>query len=140
MLRWFYLLMIVALISCQPKEYWRETDQFPTGKPRIMQRYVIDNGDTVITGLKVLYENGNVFQEGDVKDNEKHGVWKSYYEDGKPWSETRFKDGLADGPSKTWYKNGQLRYTGYFKAGEKSGTWMWYDVNGKLNKKVELGN
>jgi antitoxin component YwqK of YwqJK toxin-antitoxin module len=112
---------------------------YPSGKQKLIQTYIVKSGDTTITGEKVFHENGKLYMIGEIKEFERNGLWQTYYDDGKQWSETNFVNGVTHGKTITWYKNGQLRFTGYFKNGEKSGEWIWYDKDGKLNKKIELG-
>ena len=133
-------LMLIALLqSCQPEEFWKNEILYDSGVVKLMESYVVDEGDTIVTGQKVFHENGQVYMMGKIKDKERNGLWKTYYEDGTPWSETNFNEGVTDGSTKTWYKNGKVRFTGFYTDGEKSGTWYWYDEEGKLNKKIELG-
>ena len=58
---------------------------------------------------------GNLLKEGALKDNKRHGIWKSYYRDGTKWSEGEFINGKMEGSTTTYYSNGQIRYTGLFE-------------------------
>jgi antitoxin component YwqK of YwqJK toxin-antitoxin module len=133
------LLLFALLQACQPEESWKNEILYASGAIKLMESYVVKDGDTIITGQKVFHENGQVYMMGKLKDKERDGLWKTYYEDGTPWSETHFKEGITDGSTKTWYKNRKVRFTGFYTDGEKSGTWYWYNEEGKLNKKIELG-
>ena len=134
------LLVLIALLqACQPEDSWKNEILYASGEVKLMEGYVVNDGDTIITAQKVFHENGQVYMMGKIKDKERDGLWKTYYEDGIPWSETHFKEGILEGSTKTWYKNGKVRFTGFYSDGEKSGTWFWYDKEGKLNKKIELG-
>ena len=132
--------MLFALLqACQPEESWKNKIFYSSGEVKLMESYVVDDGDTIIIGQKVFHENGRMYMMGNLKNKERNGLWKTYYENGTPWSETNFKEGITNGSTKTWYKNGKVRFTGFYTDGEKSGTWYWYDEEGKLNKKIELG-
>jgi antitoxin component YwqK of YwqJK toxin-antitoxin module len=133
------IVLIILLHACQTPDSWKNTIMYPSGKVKLAESYMIENGDTIVTAQKVYHENGQMYMFGNIVDHERNGVWKTFYDDGTPWSETAFKNGVTDGPTKTWYKNGKIRFTGFFKDGEKSGTWYWYDEKGNLNKKIELG-
>jgi len=133
------ILVVFQACDHEQPDVWRNNILYPSGKVKQMESYIVESGDTVVTGQKVFHENGQVYMEGKTLDNHRNGVWKTYYKDGVQWSETSFKVGLTNGPTKTWYKNGKVRFTGFYTDGEKTGTWHWYDDKGELNKKIELG-
>lgn len=54
--------------------------------------------------IKVYYDNGNVFYEGDMDDR--------------------------DGTIKGYYRDGSLSFEGKIKDGRKTGSWKYYDRSG----------
>ena len=76
--------------------------------------------------------NGAKWTEGDYKNGEKIGVWKSWYDDGRINQEYN----AENGPFKSWYQSGQVESVGQFVDGKRSGRWTFYHPNGKIFKEV----
>jgi len=82
-----------------------------------------------------FYETGELKIEGDYdNDEERNGVWVSYYDNGTKWSESNYSHGLRSGHSITFYPNGNIRYVGEYKADKQFGKWTFYDEEGNLVK------
>jgi len=104
-------------------------------------------------------------EEGNFKDNKRHGTRKTYfynqqidkvetYKDGeliesiklKYFSngelsrEIPYKDGKRDGPYKSYYENGQLKEEGTYKDDKMDGLWKEYLDNGKIDKELKYEN
>jgi antitoxin component YwqK of YwqJK toxin-antitoxin module len=114
----------ISLFACNQHQ-----TQEPT-KPLAQQTSTTPDGKHI-----ERYPNGVIKFEGEYKNGERNGVWKSYYENGTPWSETTYQLGKKNGATKTFYQNGKLRYEGFFTDDKESGTWIFYDENEKqVNK------
>lgn len=87
-----------------------------------------------VIGMLALHSNQKTYMGGGLKNNERDGLWQSFYENGQVWSETTYKDGVEEGFSRTFYENGQIRYEGNYKSGKMDGKWNYYDETGKLIK------
>lgn len=82
-----------------------------------------------------FYESGQLKIEGNYDQNEqRHGLWVSYYDNGQKWSESSYKNGLKHGHSITFFPNGNVRYVGEYKEDEKSGTWTFYNEEGEVTQ------
>lgn len=110
---------------------------FPNGFPKLVQSYVITDGKRVAIYEKENFENGNISKEGGIKNNKRHGLWKSFRPDGLLWSEGNFVDGQRDGIAKTYHPNGKKYYDGFYTKGIKSGLWKFYDEKGLIVKEVD---
>ncbi len=93
--------------------------------------FVFRKGERVEAGVKVkLYRvESNVLE----KDNIPH---KKYYNNGNLREEGQLKNGQGNGEWKYYYENGQLKSVGNYENGKKTGEWKYYLENGNL---TELG-
>ena len=66
-----------------------------------------DNGKYLL-----MYPNGNIEKEGQLKNGKNYGKWKYYYE------------------------NGNIQYSGYWKDDKEDGVWKVFDESGRLLNKV----
>lgn len=73
-------------------------------------------------------------EEGDFKNDFKHGFWKYYFPNGKLYFEGRFVQGNPDGKHLFYYKNGKLKEKRYYNIGVKEKNWEYYDYYGSLIK------
>lgn len=88
--------------------------------------------------VKEYYANGNMKQEGWLKDNKKVAYWKFYYKNGSLKEEGRFKNGKR---IKYWYfyrKNSAIEKEGHYKNGTKHNWWLFYDKDGFVDHKCQL--
>lgn len=80
-----------------------------------------------------FYETGELKIEGNFDEEEnRHGLWVSYYETGLKWSESYYVHGVKNGHSVTFFPNGKIRYVGEYKEDEKVGRWTFYDEEGNV--------
>ncbi|WP_040560083.1 hypothetical protein U8527_20470 [Kordia algicida OT-1] len=89
---------------------------------------------------KTYYDNGQMKEEGWVKNDVKTKYWKFYYPNGALKKEGRFKNGK---PTKYWYfyrENKTKKSEGHYVNGVKSKWWLFYDEQGKVNHKCQLKN
>ena len=74
-----------------------------------------------------LYENGQMSEEGTLKNGKADGKATEWNKNGQKSLEATFKDGELDGRETHWYVNGQKSYEGTYKDGERVGKWtLWY--------------
>lgn len=97
-----------------------------------------ENVEPVVEEFVEHYDNGQIKIEGRLVNDERQGVWTSYYLDGTKWSETTFENGIKSGPTTTYYEDGIMRYKGRFEDDLKTGTWTFYDEEGKVEKTLDM--
>lgn len=85
---------------------------------------------------KTNFPNGNLKEEGCIKNGEKDGVWKEYEEEGYLSFIWTYKNGLKDGPYKALYPNGKPKAIGQWKKGCIVDSLKSYDENGDLTEVV----
>jgi len=131
-------------------------DYYKSGKIHWEWRLKSINPDIHEDGIiSEYFENGKLSQQGNLKNNEKHGWWKEYDTDGNCWKgiylngkkegkwvglylnggkkqEEFFINGKMDGLCIEWYKNGKESCRGEFKDGIKEGLSKIYFENGKI--------
>jgi antitoxin component YwqK of YwqJK toxin-antitoxin module len=73
-------------------------------------------------------------EEGNFKNDFKHGMWNYKYPNGKLYFEGRFIQGNPDGMHLYYYKNGKLKEKQYYNIGIKEKNWEYYDYYGTLIK------
>jgi len=82
-----------------------------------------------------FYEDGQLKIEGNYDaNNQRHGIWVSYYDNGQKWSESVYQNGLKNGHSITFFPNGNVRYVGDYKEDKKTGVWTFYDESGEVTQ------
>ena len=64
-----------------------------------------------------LYENGQMSEEGTLKNGKADGKATEWNKNGQKSLEATFKDGELDGRETHWYVNGQKSYEGTYKDG-----------------------
>ena len=87
---------------------------------------------------KSFYDNGNIKEEGWLKDDKKVAYWKFYYRNGQLKKEGHFKKNL---PTKYWYfyrKNTSKEKEGHFIKGKQNNWWLYYDADGNVDHKCQL--
>ncbi len=86
-------------------------------------------------------DHGKLKIEGNYKNGEQIGVWKSYNtETGTLSDEEFYEAGLKEGIHKRYYENGQLSRTTTWKAGKKQGAFTVYDEDGSIYNKGTYEN
>jgi antitoxin component YwqK of YwqJK toxin-antitoxin module len=81
------------------------------------------------------YENGQLREKQNYKDDMRDGTFLSYDEDGQLAEKRTYKDGKLDGPKEWYYENGQLREKDNYKDDMRDGTFLRYYENGQLDVK-----
>ncbi len=78
------------------------------------QRVAEQVGDERIVYLK----NGNIKAKGKFINGKMQGKWIFYRESGELWSEGELKDDIKEGVWKRWDKKGELEYHAIFVSGK----------------------
>lgn len=85
-----------------------------------------------------IYENGEVKQIGEYKNDHRYGVWKAFFPTGELQSIRNYdEEGLEEGLCQVYkLENGHyyLFMSGYFSKGEKRGSWRFYNRDGDTIK------
>jgi antitoxin component YwqK of YwqJK toxin-antitoxin module len=94
-------------------------------------------GDPHGIGL-VFYRNGDTASIKHYRDSLPHGPWQQFFKGGVTKAKGRYQEGTRVGPLKRYHPNGQLKYKGqhHRSKGYRVGEWVWYDEEGKLERKV----
>lgn len=87
-----------------------------------------------------FYENGNVMQTVNYKNNVLDGLRKNYHESGPLKSQYSYKNGQIEGEWVEYYENARLSESGQYKNGERNGDWKEYYSNGKLKGEGKYAN
>lgn len=111
------------------------------GSPEGKWEYFYDDGrkkkmeqvhnDTVF--LMQYWENDSV-QTQTIKDG--NGYIQTFYSSGSTKEHYTFENGLKTGPFTEYTAGRMLSVGGEFLKGKKHGTWVFYNVNGILEKKI----
>lgn len=143
-----FLIISTLLFSCssEKKEEEKKEDIEKEKKElndpelqNMMNQLNEDNEENLADGFHELkYPNGKLKTTGTVANGKKEGNWIYYYESGVKWSECNFQGGVAHGKVVSYFPNGQVYYIGYFTGGTKSGVWQFYEMDGKLQKEVDM--
>ncbi len=92
-------------------------------------RWVILGKDKPYKG----YPDDGKIEEGNYKDNRKHGTWIKYYKDGKtPRVIGEFNNGRPKGKYKKMYTSGKVKEEGTFENGKHKGKYTKFFENGRL--------
>ena len=133
------LLLILALASlyaCSSNQEEEITLDTQTDLIQEEDEEVAENEVGISPGEFVEYHpNGNIKMKGRYNsDNQREGLWISYYDNNVKWSESYYVNGKLDGHSLTFFPNGQIRYRGEYDMDEKVGTWTFYSESGEITK------
>ncbi len=142
----FYTLVLLLTVGCSANdEQQLETDQITLDTADHVSEIDIPSSDNV-SDLTVpptldsnkfdyqeLYETGAIKIEGNYDaEDQRQGLWVSYYENGIKWSESFYSHGIKSGHSVTFFPNGKVRYIGEYKEDKQIGNWRFYDEEGNL--------
>ncbi len=88
------------------------------------------------TNVKVhethYYPDEKVYIDGNIKNNERDGLWYAYHKNGNVQTMAHYRNGQPDGVYAVYYENGSVYYTGHYKEGKRVGVWKFYDEKEKL--------
>ena len=77
-------------------------------------------------------QSGDVFSEGEYRNDQQVGEGTSYYANGKIAFKGSFKGGYPDGEHRYYYPNGKLREVQNYSGGIRNGVWKKYLDTGEL--------
>lgn len=107
----------------------------------IEEGFYDENGNIVKDGpYRYYYGNGQLSEEGMIKNGKPDGLWKAYYPSGVLQSESSFKNGISGyGISKLYYENGkiamEMESEGYMITdGKVTAYFKHYYPNGQLKQ------
>lgn len=85
------------------------------------------------------YPNGNLKLKVQInKDSIQIGTYETYYETGELSSKTNYYNGTIADTLFKYHKNGVIKEKGLVKNNIKDGWWLYYDSDGRLNKKSDF--
>lgn len=130
MKKWFLLLLIGVLFSCE--------DATAKKKKRSVHENLVEVKNGVFyewyPGKKQLKYKG-----GQDKDKRRNGVWTFYSESGTELSVTYYDHGLKEGFSIVKYPNGILHYRGEYHRDKMVGIWTTYNERGEMVSEKDFG-
>jgi len=153
MKKWFYLV-VVFLFSCAEEINTEVTSTYPNGNKREQITFKGVNSHLISTQLYYIngqlasensyqedgktknfqteyYENGTVKIQGELKNDERFGVWKAYFPSGEIQTLANYnKNGKQEGMYYIYRKTSNAYYiwkSGYYKDGEKRGLWNTFN-------------
>lgn len=133
----FILLILVSLFASCQKPVAVVESTFPDGLKRHVVYYTISGTDSTRVKESFFYKSGALYLEGNLKEGERDGLWKSFREDGQIWSQANYSIGKEQGVSKTYHDNGNIYYEGSFRDGKRVGVWHFYKKNGSSLKTID---
>ncbi len=107
------------------------------GTPRDVYYYAIDSNGRATSEVvheTHYYENEQKYIDGNIKSNQREGLWYAYFPDGTVQTKANYKNGKEEGRYTVFYSNGNVRYTGVYKDGVKIGEWKFYNEDGTLER------
>lgn len=116
------------------------TQMYPDSSPRTVLIYEVDANGNKTKNLKRevhYYQNHKKYIEGNIKENQRDGLWHAYFKDGKLQAQATYKNGVEEGYKVVYRENGNKYYEGYFTNGICTGVWKFYTKDGKLNQSIE---
>jgi len=123
------IIIIIILVTLTLASCSNVKDKEGVKIETIEQEKDLPNGEFV-----KKYPNGYIQVRGEIYNNERVGLWVSYFESGIKQSESTYRNGILYGHTASFYPNGQIRYLGIFLNGNKEGEWKVYSEEGKLLK------
>jgi len=124
----------LALVSCGGDKSVRVVEKTYADGKDLLVVYYSDNKEHVKLKEEKYHPDGKLLWQGEFKNNERDGYWRSWYPNGNIWSEGAYIEGKNDGEWKVYFENGRLRYVGSYANGIKTGEWVFYDENGRKQK------
>lgn len=90
---------------------------------------------TYFDGMKAgkwMEEIGDMYEEGEYRNDQKVGEWTSFYDNGKTAFKGSYNGGYPNGLHHFYYPNGKLREVQSFAGGVHHGEWKKYNEDGAL--------
>jgi antitoxin component YwqK of YwqJK toxin-antitoxin module len=85
---------------------------------------------------KHFYENSQLSEEIEWKNNLKDGIWNQYFEDGKTKLKALYSLNKLKGLYTIYYPKGNLFIVGFYSDNKRNGKWTFYDDFGKVKSEI----
>jgi antitoxin component YwqK of YwqJK toxin-antitoxin module len=85
---------------------------------------------------KHYYENQQVSEEIEWKDDVKNGVWNQYFDNGKLKLKTTNSKNKVHGVYVVYYPDGSLYIVGGYIDNKRHGKWVFYDENKQVKSEI----
>lgn len=106
---------------------------FDSAKHIVMRGNYLDTDARIKNGYFTYYtEKGNRFLGGEFRENQRNGLWQTWYPSGKPKDSVHYVADQVTGPCSIHYENGIKEVSGEYVQGALTGKWLWYHENGQL--------
>ncbi|MBO7630265.1 MAG: hypothetical protein J6S87_10100, partial [Bacteroidales bacterium] len=92
-------------------------NKYEDDAPRVVAYYVMDSAGNPTSELAHethYYENQHVYIDGNVRSDNRDGLWYAYFPDGTVQTKAYYVDGKEEGRYTVYYSNGNVRYTGEY--------------------------
>ena len=86
------------------------------------------------------YPDGKIKIKGQLLNNKREGIWRSFYPNGVKQSESFYTNGFLEGNTTAYYENSMIRYSGFYIKGKKHGKWVFNDKNQIEKKEIWYEN
>jgi antitoxin component YwqK of YwqJK toxin-antitoxin module len=129
--------LIVSMAgSCNQKIQWVEIRE----GERLVERWQ-HNGDSIKNGIyESFYENGNIFERAEYRNDVLNGEKKFYFENGQVQSIEQHQMGNYHGTFKSFDSTGQVMQIALYEDNQTVGDLLNYYRNGQLKEKVHFEN
>lgn len=102
------------------------------------QNFIVSDGDTINytdanNNKQGFWKIEEANTEGYYVNNQKDGIWKSFYKNGNIKSEITYSTGKKRGFAKVFYEDGQIAEEGTWMEDKWTGKYKSYYRNGKLS-------
>jgi antitoxin component YwqK of YwqJK toxin-antitoxin module len=85
---------------------------------------------------KHFYENLQVSEEIEWKNDIKDGLWNQYFDNGKPKLKASYMQNKLQGVYIVYYPDGSLYIVGGFLENKRHGKWTFYDENKQIKSEI----
>jgi antitoxin component YwqK of YwqJK toxin-antitoxin module len=89
---------------------------------------------------KHFYDNSQLSEEIEWKNDSKDGIWNQYFEDGKLKLRTTYSKNNLNGVYIVYYPNGSLYIVGGYLENKRHGKWVFYNGDGKVKTEIIYNN
>ncbi len=132
------LLILLGVAACNSAYQGRKVMAFfPNGQVKRVVIYNIKGSDSTAIAEEHYHSTGELKMKGPLKNNQRHGKWKSWFTDGTLWSEGTFDNGLRIDSAISYFPNGKVSMRGFYRQGKMVGVWKVYNEAGVLTGEKE---
>jgi antitoxin component YwqK of YwqJK toxin-antitoxin module len=116
----------------------RTTQVYPNGQPEEIVEW---NNGKPNGQVKYFHKNGQISLEGQLVNDSKEGIWKTYYQSGQLESVENWKENQMQDSVFGYFENGNLEIIGFFLNDKQDGRWIMYDsANGEVDGYLYYNN